>query len=148
MYKLIFCLVFSMAVLNLSAETLYGDAIPQGPTTTLASAISALDGDESKPMRISGLVTEACTKKGCWMVLVDGDQYARVRFNNYSVTVPLDTANQQAVIYGRLQKKQLSQKQAEHFARDAGDTETKYPDGKTEYTIMADSALLMDKEAS
>lgn len=64
---------------------------------------------------ISGNVTKVCQKKGCWMILTEGDAFARVDFNDHAFLIPKDS-NGRAEVYGRLVKKELTEKQRAHYA--------------------------------
>ena len=55
------------------------------------------------------------------MILVDGDQHARITFKDYGFFVPTETSMQRAVVYGVLEALELSADDAAHLAEDAGD---------------------------
>ena len=44
----------------------------------LAAAIKTAEANKEKVQRFTGTIGEVCTKKGCWFVLQDGTQQARV----------------------------------------------------------------------
>lgn len=64
---------------------------------------------------LTGNITRVCQKKGCWMILADGDSFARVDFNDHSFYIPMDSVGK-AAVYGRLIKKELSDEQRAHYA--------------------------------
>ncbi|MDX1491092.1 MAG: DUF4920 domain-containing protein [Pseudohongiellaceae bacterium] len=122
----------------------YGAAMPQDrDAQTLRQAISTLEQGESREVKLIGKITEVCQAKGCWMILVDGDQYARITFKDYGFFVPTDTSMQQAVVYGQLEQINLSAETAAHYAEDAG-REVESSEGLKEFSLVA-SAVLIEK---
>ena len=72
-------------------QTFGGEVPVEGKTLTLKEAISGLEKGAEGLVKIEGQVTEVCQAKGCWMILVDGETYARVTFENYGFFVPIET---------------------------------------------------------
>ena len=92
----------------------------EGQPITLKEAISQIGSAGDQFLKIEGQITEVCQAKGCWMILVEGDTYARVTFEDYGFFVPTETSMQRSVIYGQLSERTLSGQEAAHFAQDAG----------------------------
>ncbi len=115
----------------------FGDAMPAGPSQSLAEAIEALDAEAVSNLKLEGTITKVCKKKGCWMVLTDGDVYARVTFKDYGFFVPTDSGGLSSTVYGELQQKTLSRKEARHFAKDEGADPKQIKGDVVEYAIVA-----------
>ena len=80
------------------------------------------------------------------MILVDGDTYARVTFENYGFFVPTETSMQRSVVYGQLSERVLSGEQAEHYAQDAGSQSSLELHGEVkEYSIVARAVQLENR---
>ena len=80
------------------------------------------------------------------MILVDGDTYARVTFEDYGFFVPIETSKQSTVSFGEFIEQNLSSAQAEHFAQDAGAQSTLKLEGKVrEYSILARAVQLQNR---
>ncbi|MDD9891034.1 MAG: DUF4920 domain-containing protein [Gammaproteobacteria bacterium] len=149
---LIFCLwtgiiISANADDSFSIDQTFGGEVPAaGEAVTLKQAIANLEQGEEGFVKIKGQVTEVCQAKGCWMILVDGDTYARVTFEDYGFFVPIETSMQRSVIYGQLSEHVLSGAQAEHFAQDAGAQSTLKLEGEVrEYSILARAVQLEDR---
>jgi hypothetical protein len=127
-----------------SADKAFGAAMPAaGEALTLTQAISQLDSTAESLVKIQGQITEVCQAKGCWMILVDGDTYARVTFEDYGFFVPIETSMQRSVVYGVLTESVLTGAQADHYAQDAGSQSTLALEGEVrEYSIVARSVQL------
>ena len=80
------------------------------------------------------------------MILVEGDTYARVTFEDYGFFVPTETSMQRSIIYGQLSERTLSEQQAEHFAQDAGSQSKIKLEGEVkEYSILARGVQLENR---
>ena len=117
-----------------------------GDPVTLKEAIGSIEEVEGEFIKIRGQVTEVCQAKGCWMILVDGDTYARITFEDYGFFVPTETSMQRTVIFGQLSQRTLSGQQAEHFAQDAGSQSKIKLEGEIrEYSILARGVQLENR---
>lgn len=151
--RIILCLtaVLAMAVHadeGFRADQSFGAQMPEaGEALSLKQAIASLDSlAEGEMVKIRGQVTEVCQAKGCWMILVDGDSYARVTFEDYGFFVPIETSMQRSVVYGLLSEHTLSGEQAEHYAQDAGAQSTLQIEGEVkEYSLVARAVQLEKK---
>ena len=130
-----------------SADQSFGGQVPsEGQPLTLKEAISQIRDAGDQFQKIEGQITEVCQAKGCWMILVEGDTYARVTFEDYSFFVPTETSMQRSVIYGQLSERTLSGQEAAHFAQDAGSQSQIELEGKIkEYSILARGVQLENR---
>src|SRR5690606_27001165 len=88
----------------------YGDAFADGPAVPLSRAIADYDAHAGEPRRFSGRITEVCQAKGCWMMLEDDGQAARVMFGDHAFALPKD-ASGSAVVHGVMARKALTPEQ-------------------------------------
>ena len=113
----------SLSVLLLSSLALagepktYGEALPEATAVPIAVAAADTDAYLGKANRYSGRITEVCQKEGCWMMLEDNGQVARVMMHDHAFTIPKD-ASGRAEVQGVLSVKELSKEAAEHLAED------------------------------
>lgn len=104
----------------------YGDS-----TVTAEGAISPPEflaemmGKDSMDAKLKAVVTEACTRKGCWMKLDMGNgKEMRVRFKDYGFFVPTEgMAGKHIVVQGRAYTDTTSVEDLRHYAEDAGKSE-------------------------
>ena len=132
---------------SFSVDQTFGGEVPaEGKAVNLKQAIADLEQGKKGFVKIQGQITEVCQAKGCWMILVDGDTYARVTFEDYGFFVPIETSMQRTVIYGELSEHILSGAQAEHFAQDAAAQSTLKLEGEVrEYSILARAVQLQNR---
>lgn len=97
----------------------YGEVIPEGQ---VAVAIDVAAGNTAqyagKPALFSGRITEVCQAEGCWLMIEENGQAARVMVKDHAFAVPKD-ASGRAVIYGVLSEKAIDGKTAAHLAEDS-----------------------------
>jgi hypothetical protein len=118
----------------------YGDAMPDGDALPVSAAVADLERHAGVPGKFAGRITQVCQKMGCWLILEDDGQHARVMARDHAYGVPTDSTGR-AEVFGVLEVREISQEQAEHFAEDAGQQ------GEIElreYRIVADSIALID----
>lgn len=92
-------------------------------TVTLAALIKNPKAFEGKTIRVTAKIEDVCTKKGCWMVLVDGKNHMRVRFKDYKFFVPKNSAGYIATVEGTAKLTTISEEMAKHYAEESGDKE-------------------------
>ena len=97
----------------------YGQPLPDIPAVPIAVAAADTDAYAGTPRRFSGRIAQVCQQEGCWMMLEDDGQAARVMMRDHAFLVPKD-ASGRAEVHGVLSVKQLSREAAEHLAEDAG----------------------------
>ena len=120
----------------------YGAQMPAGDATPIGSVLANADQYAGKAQKFSGRVTKVCQKKGCWMVMADGEQSARVMFGEDDFFIPTDTSGN-AVVYGTLSAKTMSESMAKHLAKDAGKDPDKVVGDVQEVQITATSVMLL-----
>ena len=95
----------------------YGKALPATPAVPVSEAVAAFDQHAGKPMRYSGRIAEVCQAEGCWLVLEDNGQTARVMSKDHAFLVPKDSSGR-AQVAGVLSRKELTPEQVAHLEED------------------------------
>jgi len=98
--------------------TSYGAGVKSKARMPLAQAVAEKKFNTS--IALTATVAEVCQVKGCWMILVDGDTKVRVTFKDYGFFMPKNLAGTKIVVEGVLSEEVLSEKDARHYAEDAG----------------------------
>jgi hypothetical protein len=91
----------------------------EGEPMTLAAAMQKAAEGEG-PYKVSANIEKVCKKKGCWFTLTaEGvDQPVRVKMKDYGFFVPRNSAGGEAIVEGKLIKRVVPQKEAQHYADD------------------------------
>lgn len=119
------------------AGTTYGEPMPASLTAVSIADVAANPGKVgAAPRAFSGRITDVCQMQGCWMMLEHQGAIARVVMHDHAFSVPKD-AKGDAVVYGKLSVKTLSDAEVEHLSK-----EGRIPASKTELTIEATSVRI------
>jgi Domain of unknown function (DUF4920) len=97
----------------------FGDSV-QSTTAPLQLAEAIKTPNPQKTVRIQAKVVEVCQKKGCWMMLADGQTTMRITFKDYGFFVPKDMAGKTIIAEGVVSEDVLAEGDARHYAEDAG----------------------------
>ncbi len=102
---------------HVEGSPVYGDSWPKNEDKDyqLANVLETPERYENGRFIMSGRITKVCQTMGCWMVLSDSDEFARVDFNQHSFFIPKDTQGQ-AQVYGHLKLVQDSQEKRAHLS--------------------------------
>lgn len=92
-----------------------------------------------------GTIKQVCQKKGCFFILEDGENEARVTFKDYQFFIPTDAAGAHAELVGIFRVKERSEEQAKHYAEDAGKNSTDIKGAGMEFNIVASSVKITDQ---
>lgn len=124
------------------AEGHFGDPFALEQSKPLSSVIESLASAGEGPVQVSGEVDQVCQKMGCWMVIKDGDQTARVLMKDHKFAVPFDGKGKKAVVEGTIEAKELSEAQIKHIEEDAGRDPAKVEGTRKEYVLTASGVRL------
>lgn len=111
----------------------YGAEVPAGAVVPLAQALANPAAHEGQAKVFSGRVVDVCQKKGCWVMLEDEGQGARVLLGDHDFYVPKDVRGQ-AQVHGVLSRVALSPAAQQHTAKETSGAAVP----AVEYRIVAD----------
>lgn len=126
----------------------YGKAINDKKAISVQQLENTLKSKKDFKGKIEGEVIGVCKKKGCFLTLKregEGDPIM-VRFKDYGYFVPADIVGKTVVLEGNAKIKELSVKQLQHNAEDAGRSAeeiAKITQPKTDINIVADGVLVV-----
>lgn len=126
--------------------------VTYGEGTTAEGSIAVTDleskaKDNKYEGKVKGKVTEVCQEKGCWMKLEKGNgETVMVKFKDYGFFMPKDIVGKEVVLEGEALVKEVSVKQQQHYAKDAGKSEEeikKITKAKKELQFIAKGVLVL-----
>ena len=126
----------------------YGKAIDGKKAISVEKLQNTLKSKKEYKGKIEGEVVGVCKKKGCFLTLKrEGEENPiMVRFKDYGYFVPADLVGKKVVLEGTAKIKELSVKQLQHNAEDAGKSAeeiAKITQPKTDINIVADGVLVV-----
>ncbi len=98
----------------------FGAAFAIADAQPLSAVLAS--GVPSEAVKVSGTVEAVCQKKGCWMVIKDGDTQARVLVKDHAFAIPMDGKGKAATVEGTLEAKDLTEDNVAHLKQDGDDT--------------------------
>jgi hypothetical protein len=139
-------LALSLPLLALPAlATTYGKPLSGTEPVKLSDLTASPDKYAGKLVKVEGLVTDVCTKRGCWMTLAGDKEFQtiRIKVDDGVIVFPLEARGKKAVAEGIFTKIDLSKEQALEFQKHMAE-EQKRPfdpksvtEGMTVYQVKA-----------
>lgn len=108
-----------------SEGTVYGQGVGKAEFVKLSDLVAAPAEYVGKTLRVEGLVTDVCPKRGCWMDLAGDGATVRVKVDDGVIVFPLDAKGKQAMAEGVFSKIEQTREQAlayaQHMAEERGE---------------------------
>lgn len=132
------------------AATKYGKGVSEAAPVKLSELMAKPDAYVGKVVKVEGLITEVCPKRGCW-INVAGDkefQTIRVKVEDGVIVFPLTDKGKKVVAEGTFTKMELTKEQAlERAKHHAEETKTKFDPAsvtgpQTVYQIQGTGAVV------
>ena len=104
----------------------YGAALTGAPAMSIGDLLADPKKHEGKLVRVEGMVTGVCTKRGCWFDLAGDKPGEKLKFKvkDGTMVFPPDSKGKMAVAEGEVIVKEMTLEQsvarAKHMAEDAG----------------------------
>lgn len=153
--KKILILVCSIAFATISyaqepASAEKGVTYGAGTTATGAVSVSEMEKNMKNDKfegKITGKITDVCQEKGCWMKVEKANgETIMVKFKDYGFFMPKNIVGKEVVLDGEASVKEVSVKQLQHYAKDAGKSEEeikKITKPKKEVQFVAKGVLVL-----
>jgi Domain of unknown function (DUF4920) len=121
-----------------------------GATPEQAISVNDLDKkltDNKYTGKVTAKVVEVCQEKGCWMkVEKENGEKMMVKFKDYGFFMPKNIVGKDVVLDGEAVVKEVSVKQQQHYAKDAGKSEEeikKIKEPKKELQFIAKGVVVI-----
>lgn len=127
----------------------FGAPLSAAPAVDVKTVLADAGKYDGKEVKLTGKVSGACQKKGCWMTLNSGEPGAtsvRISFKDYGFFVPKDCMGKTAIVEGDFKMTTLSAAEAQHYAEDAakpGTTPKKVTEAQKTYAMVAKGVELL-----
>jgi hypothetical protein len=109
------------ATASIPAGRDFGATLTLTKLSQLEDVIAYPEKYADRDVLVRGRISDVCQKRGCWVVLSEGDSHVRIRFKDYGFFVPKDCSGSQAYVEGRVQVETLSEEQARHYENESRD---------------------------
>jgi hypothetical protein len=120
-----------------ATHEVFGSELPDaGTPLSLGDLIESDDKYQDQEVLLETRIAKVCQKKGCFFVATEGAATARVSFKDYGFFIPTDSGGKNVVLLGTFSRQSVSKEEAEHYAKDLGETEASSPE-RFQYSIVA-----------
>ncbi len=102
-----------------AAATKYGKGVSEAAPVKLSELMAKPDAYVGKVVKVEGLITEVCPKRGCW-INVAGDkefQTIKIKVEDGVIVFPMTDKGKKVVAEGTFRKMELTKEQAIAKAR-------------------------------
>jgi hypothetical protein len=125
-----------------SSHEIFGAMLPDtGSPLSLGDLVKDDDKYQDQEVLLATRIAKVCQKKGCFFVAQDGAATARVSFKDYGFFIPTDSGGKDVVLLGTFSRKSVSEEEAEHYAKDLGETADSSPE-RFQYSIVASAVKI------
>jgi hypothetical protein len=126
-------LVVSFLVISLlSPAFVFAKSFGQGVSLAEETAISAIiDNPEKyvgKKVKVSGLIVDVCSRRGCWVYLASDREFEklRVKVTDGEIVFPMEARGKVAIVEGVVESMELSREDViarrKHHAEETGES--------------------------
>ncbi|HLA78272.1 MAG TPA: DUF4920 domain-containing protein [Vicinamibacteria bacterium] len=127
--------------------TKYGSGVALSSPTPVSSLLAKPEAYLGKTVRVDGVITAVCEKRGCWMQITDTDKAIRIKVEDGVIVFPLTAMGKRASAEGTLEAVHLSSEQAEaeakrHAEEHKGEAKSEAPRAGTTYQIRGTGAVV------
>lgn len=105
----------------------YGGGVAAGDLVAVSELLANPEAYVGKTVRVEGLITDVCPKRGCWMNLASDKEFqtVRIKVDDGVIVFPLDAKGKHAVAEGVFTKMEITPEQAvehaKHLAEEKGE---------------------------
>ncbi len=88
---------------------------------------------------VEGRVADVCQKKGCWMVIADGDRTMRITMKDHGFAVDMNGAGGDCQVQGTVLEREVDAETVAHYASESANTDAmpEAAEGGKHYEIEA-----------
>jgi hypothetical protein len=111
-----FVVVIALAGLAVAGDlegTSYGKGVTIAEPTPIATLLAEPDGFVGKAVRVDGVITGVCEKRGCWMQVTDQEtgQGIRIKVEDGVIVFPMESMGHRAAAEGTFEAVKLTPEQ-------------------------------------
>jgi len=106
----------------------FGAGVSLGEETPVSAILDNPDGYVGKQVKVSGLVVDVCSRRGCWIFLAGDRAFEKIRIKvtDGEIVFPMEARGKVATVEGVVEKMELTRDeviaQRKHHAEETGET--------------------------
>jgi hypothetical protein len=105
----------------------FGEEITMSEETAISSIIDTPDVYVGKKVKVSGLVVDVCSRRGCWIYLAGDREFEkiRVKVTDGEIVFPMEARGKVAIVEGVVESMELTKEEViarrKHHAEETGE---------------------------
>jgi len=109
-----------------AAAATFGKPLSDAKTVKVSELLAKPDDYVGKTVKVEGIITDVCEKRGCWMMIAGDQEFQAIRFKveDGVIVIPMEAKGKKAVAEGTFRKIELTKEQAiaqaKHHAEEQG----------------------------
>jgi hypothetical protein len=95
----------------------YGEGVGDGETTEVGAILANPEKFENKEVRVEGMITDVCPKRGCWFEMAGKKPGEKLRFKVQDgvMVFPMDAKGKKAVAQGTVKVRRLTLEETKEY---------------------------------
>lgn len=122
-------LIALVSLLNpsLTVAKTFGHAVTLAEETAISSIIDNPETYVGKTVKVSGLVIDVCSRRGCWLYLAGDREFEKIRIKvtDGEIVFPMEARGKAAIVEGVVESMQLTREEVvarrQHHAEETGE---------------------------
>lgn len=108
-------------------EKVYGNGVTGTETVKISELLAHPDQYVGKSVRVEGLITDVCPRRGCWISIAGDQEFQTIKFKveDGVIVFPVDAKGKRARAEGVFEKFEMTKEQAlghaKHLAEEKGE---------------------------
>jgi len=129
----------------------YGEPLSGSDTTRVSALMATPDKYVGQTVRVEGLITGVCEKRGCWMSLASDEEFQelRIKVDDGVIVFPIEAKGKRAIAEGEFTKIEMTMEQTlayeKHHAEEHNEEfdPNTVTEPRTYYQIKATGAVIL-----
>lgn len=123
---LVAILLVAMLCPNLSVAKDFGQGVTLSEETAISAIIDKPENYVGKKVKVSGLVIDVCSTRGCWIYLAGDRDFEKIRIKvtDGEIVFPMEARGKKATVVGVVESMELTRedviKRRKHHAEETG----------------------------
>jgi len=119
-------LLFSMLIPSIVLAKTFGQAVTLTEETAISAIIDNPETYVGQKVKVSGLVVDVCSTRGCWIYLAGDREFEkmRIKVTDGEIVFPMEARGKRAVVEGIVESMELTRedviKRRKHHAEETG----------------------------
>ena len=108
--RFVSALVLALVVAFPAAAATYGKGVTLKETTKISDIYATPDNYVGKAVKVEGVITDVCSKRGCWMLIGSDKEFQTIRFKveDGVIVIPMEAKGKKGAAEGTLKKIEMT----------------------------------------